>query len=149
MREHSFFELLLLIIICLCFAFAGLYLLANFGRLFRGRIRNEWLRKNVSVLLIIFCLSSAMTPMNGSFIFMLQKEGLAWAIVGQFASALLNTLFVYNTARFVAEHKGKNMSFTQHKLLVLGSIIAMAAIINLPVYYILNGYKTNNLEYSL
>ena len=40
-----------------CMGLAGLYLLANFNRLFRGTIKNALLRRNVAAWLIIFLLN--------------------------------------------------------------------------------------------
>jgi sensor histidine kinase YesM len=148
MREPSLLAYILLISTCLLLAIAGLYLLANFSRLFRGSIKNEIVRKNVAAWVVIFCLSSAMAPMGQGFFYIIYKFGWLWTIISSLISTTLTTLLVYNAARYVAEHKRlKTIPFLKHKLLLLVTLIITTLLVNLPYYYILNDYKTKNLEY--
>jgi len=148
MREPKVLEYILLIATCLLLAIVGLYLLANFSRLFRGSIKNEIVRKNAAAWIVIFCLSSAMAPMGQGFFYIIYKYGWAWTIVSSLISTTLTTLLVYNLARYVAEHKRlKNIPFLKHKVLVLITLIIMTLLVNLPYYYIINEYKTKNLEF--
>ena len=59
MKEPTILVYIILVSVSLLLALAGLYLLVNFNRLFKGSIKNEILRKNVAAWLIIFCISSA------------------------------------------------------------------------------------------
>jgi two-component system LytT family sensor kinase len=150
MKEPTFLVYVGLVACCLLLALAGLYLLANFSRLFRGTIKNELLRKNVAAWLIIFCLSSAMAPMNGGFFYIIAKYGWAWAWLGQLIGTTVLTLFVFNLARYVAEHKKlKQLSFTRHKLLVFGTLIIVTVMVNLPLSYIMYDYQVQYLRYSV
>jgi sensor histidine kinase YesM len=149
MKEPSLTHYIALVIACLMLVIIGLYFLANFGRLFRGRIKNEVLRKNVAAWIVILFLSSAMAPMSGSFFYIVGKYGWLIAISAQLISTTLCTLFIYNIVRYVDENKRllKKLSFVQHKMLMLGTIIVMTLAVNLPLYYIMNDYSTKNLGY--
>ena len=94
-----------------------LYLLANFGRIFRGKIKNEILRKNAAAWLVIFFLSSAISPLNGVIYLTMAKYGLLGAVLWQICAATVSTVIVFNSTRFVAEDKKlKSLSFVKHKL---------------------------------
>ncbi|HEV7781360.1 MAG TPA: histidine kinase [Chitinophagaceae bacterium] len=138
MREPSVLFYAVLIICCLLLAAAGLFVLVNFGRLFRGRIRSELLRKNVVTLLAIFFLSSAFTPMGGGFFLMIGRFGWVYTILIQIGIALLYTLTVYNLCRVVAEHpRLKRLSFLKHKLLIMLILIVSAMVVNLGLSYLI------------
>ena len=150
MREPSFFEYFALIAVCLILASIGLYLLANFSRLFRKSIRNELLRQNVAVWLIIFCLATAMAPIQGGFFYMIAKKGWIWATVGQIIGTTLLTVFVFNIARLVAQNRSlKRLSFVKHNLLIFATLITMTVLVNLPFYYVLYDYQTQFLRYTV
>lgn len=136
MQGPSIFDYIILILVSLIFALAGLYVLANFGRLLRNSIKNELLRKNIVAWMVIFSLSVAMTPMSGGFFYLLEKHGWGWAIGGQFISATLCTLIIFNLARIVAESRHlKKLSFIKHNLLILVTLIITTLAINVPLSY--------------
>ncbi|MEI9910151.1 MAG: histidine kinase [Bacteroidota bacterium] len=153
MREPSILHYITVVFSCLVISVIGLYFLANFGRLFRGRIKNEVLRKNVAAWLIIFFLSSGLTPVSGGFYYTLAKFGW-WGTIGiQIAATVLYTLFVYNTVRMLAENKKlKALSFVKHKLLIIVILIITCILISILLIYTLYGsdkeYMTY-LKYSL
>lgn len=150
MKEPTLFQYVLLIASCLMLATIGLYLLANFGRLFRGRIRNELLRKNIAAWLIIFCLTTAISPMSGGFFYIIAKYGWIWAFTGQVIGTTLLTVFVFNLARLVAEHKKlKKLSFAKHNLLIFVTLVVVTAMVNLPLNYVLYDFQKQYLRYSL
>lgn len=133
MREPGLLEYALLIATCLLLAVAGLYMLANFSRLFRGSIKNEIVRKNAAAWVVIFCLSSAMAPMGQGFFYIIYKHGWWWTVASSLISTTLTTLLVYNVARYIAEHKRlKVIPFLKHKVLVLITLIIMTLLVNLP-----------------
>ena len=147
MKEPTILQYCLLISACLVLAVVGLYLLANFSRLFRG-IKNEVVRKNVAAWFVIFCISTAMAPMSQGFFYIIYKHGWAWTLISAFVSTTLTTVLVYNLARYVAEHRNlKKMPFLRHKALVVATLVIMTLVVNLPYYYVLNNYNTKNLEY--
>jgi two-component system LytT family sensor kinase len=138
MKEPTIAFYILLVICSLLFAVIGLFFLANFGRLFRSRIKNDLLRKNVLAWLIIFFLSCAITPLSGGFFYSLAKFGWVKTIVIQIAVTVLYTLVVYNIVRAVAESKRlKTLSFVKHKLLILVVLIISSLAINILVIYTL------------
>ncbi|MGQ0739888.1 MAG: sensor histidine kinase [Bacteroidota bacterium] len=140
MKEPGIVEYALLIAVCIVFAAAGLYLLANFNRLFRRTIRNELLRKNAAAWLVIFCLSIAMVPMSGGFFYLLEKHGWGWTIGSHFISATGCTLIIYNLARLVAGNRQlKKLSFIKHSALVVITLIAATLAINIPLSYWMYG----------
>ena len=138
MKEPTILVYILLVFCCLVFAVIGLFFLANFGRLFRSSIKNDLFRKNVLAWLIIFFLSSALTPLGGGFFYMLAKFGWVKTIGIQIAATVLYTLVVYNIVRVVAENKRlKALSFVKHKLLILAVLIISSLAINILVIYTL------------
>lgn len=150
MKEPSLLFYAILISTCLLMAMAGLYVLANFGRLFRGRIRNELVRKNLVVWLAIFFISGAMSPMSSGFFYLLYVKTWGAIILLHIVSTSLYTLLVYNIVRFVAAHRVvKKLSFFQHKLLVTAVIIVVSLIVNLPLTYVIYNYDTQFLKYSV
>jgi sensor histidine kinase YesM len=140
MKAPSTLEYILLIVVSLLFAMGGLYMLANFGRLLKGSIKNELLRKNIAAWLIIFCISVAMLPMSGGFFYLLEKHGWGWAIGGQFISATACTLIIYNLVRLVAESRQlKKLSFIKHNLLILVTLVITTLAINIPLSFWIYG----------
>ncbi len=140
MKGPTIFEYVLLIAVSLVFAMAGLYMLANFSRLLRSNIKNELLRKNIVAWMIIFCMSVAMVPMSGGFFYLLEKHGWGWAIGGQFISATLCTLIIYNLVRVVADSRQlKKLSFVKHNLLILVTLVITTLAINVPLSYLVYG----------
>jgi two-component system LytT family sensor kinase len=138
MKEPTIAFYILLVICCLVFAMIGLFFLANFGRLFRSRIKNDLFRKNILAWLIIFFLSSAITPLGGGFFYMLEKFGWLKTIGIQIGATVLYTLVVYNIVRVVAENKRlKALSFVKHKLLILAVLVVSSLSINILLIYTL------------
>lgn len=145
MKGPSVIEYALLILACLLFAGAGLYVLINFGRLLKGQVRNELLRKNILAWLIIFCFSVAMLPLSGGFFYLLERYGWGWAIGGQLISATACTLVIYNLVRIVAEKEQlKRLSFVKHNLLILATLIITTLAINVPLSFWMYGKQTGS-----
>ena len=150
MKEPSNLDYAILLTVSLLFAMVGLYLLANFRRIFRGSIKNELLRRNAAAWLIIFCISVGMTPMSGGFFYMLAKFGWFWAIGGQVISATLCTLIIFNVVSAIAENKKlKKLSFLKHKLLILVSLVLMTLAVNIPVTYLFYGGESQFIKFSV
>ena len=148
MREPSTIQLIAIVICCLVFGVIGLYFLINFSRLFRGRIKNELLRKNVAAWIVIFFLSLAVTPLGGGFGYMLNKFGWLGSALIEIVTSLAYTLIVYNTARVIIENKRlKTLSFVQHRLLILVAMVATSLAINLVTVYILWGSDKRYLTF--
>jgi two-component system, LytTR family, sensor kinase len=146
MKEPSVLEYVLLITGCLAFGGAGLYMLARFSAFFKRSIKNEILRKNIVVWLIVFCISNALLPMNGTFFYLLNKFGWGWMIYGQLIYATASTLIIYNLVRVVSQNKAvKKLSFALQTLVVLVSLIISTIAVNLPLSYFLYGSEAKSL----
>lgn len=150
MKEPGFLHYAILVSVCLLMALIGLYLLANFSRLFRGTIRNEFLRRNVAAWLIIFFISAALTPMGGGFTYLVVKYGWWGTIVVEIISTIVATLLGFNTIWAIAENRRlKRLSFVKHKLLLLLAFIIMTLVVNVPATYVLFNYQIIYLKYSI
>lgn len=150
MAEPTILSFSLLILFSLVMALAGLFLLANFTSVFKGSIKNEIVRKNVVAWLVIFCISAAMFPMNGGFFYILGVHGYGGLLLFQLISTTANSLFVYNVARYVAENKQvKKMSFLRVQLLIMLTLVIMTLLVNIPLAYVLYGYKVQFLKFTV
>lgn len=150
MREPAFLVYAAMVVGGIILALAGLYLLANYNRLLKRSVRNEWLRKNIVVSLIIFCFTMALSPLGGSFFNSVRQYGLLWALVGQCVIISLYTLFVFNAAWWVAQNKRLlRLSFVQHKLLVLLTITVMAIMVNVIIKMIIDPTAEYSLKYNI
>jgi two-component system LytT family sensor kinase len=123
----GFWQYLLIILSAIALALSGVFLLANFKRLFRKSIRSEWLRANVSAWLIIFCFIMALLPLNGSLFEAIGEYGVGIALLGQAILVTLNTLIAFNSVRWVMRHpRFSQWSFARHQALVLATLIVTA-----------------------
>ena len=140
MSEPSTIQLIAIAICCLVFGIIGLYFLINFGRLFRGIIKNELMRKNAAAWVVIFFLSLAATPLSGGLRYIVNKFGWWGAFLIEIVTSFAYTLVVYNTARSIAANKRlKRLSFVQQRLLMLVALVAAALAVNLTSLQILYG----------
>lgn len=148
MKEPTTIQYITLVFCCLVFAMIGLYFLVNFGKLFRGRIKNEILRKNVAAFLVILFLSLALTPFGGGFYYTLAKYGWLGTIIMEIVVGVMYTVIVFNTVRFIVENNRlKGLSFVKHKLLILAAIIITSLVINIAAVYVLFGSEKQFLVY--
>jgi two-component system LytT family sensor kinase len=146
MKEPTPFEYIIIVFCCLCLAVIGLFFLANFGRMFKGRIKNEWLRQNLVVWLIIFFLANSLSPISGGFFYALAKLKWGGFIALQAFGCLLYTLITYNICRWLANHKGlKELSFAAHKLLILAALVISSLIIQVGMIYMVY-HNDKNLD---
>lgn len=149
MKEPGFLFYAIIVTVSILLALAGLFLLANFERLFRG-IRSEVLRRNVVVWLIIFCFVMATTPLSGELFRIMQKYGLVHALIGEACVVTLHTLVGYNLTRWVAGNKRlkQRLSFVMHKTVVLFTLIAAVVLVNLFIRYLLDDIH-GEIRYSI
>lgn len=150
MKEPTILFYTLLIIFSLTLALVGLYILANFNRLFRSRIRNEVVRKNVVVWLAICCISAGMFPMSSGFYAIIAKYGYDGMVMSHLLSTTLLTLVVYNSARYVAEHRSlKSGPFFRRVLYVIITIVVTSLAVNVPFTMALLEFKIIYLKYVI
>lgn len=150
MKEPSIFQYSALVVFSLAMAFGGLILLANFRSLFKGRIRNELVRKNVVAWMVIFCLSMSTAPMSGGFFYLLVKFGWWHSLVGQLLTTTACTLLGFNLSRMVAiSPRLRRLPFVSHKLLVTLTVILVTLMVNIPSTLIVYGFTKTYINYSI
>jgi sensor histidine kinase YesM len=150
MRQPTIFEFIILITASLALAIAGLYLIANFSRLFKRSIRNELVRKNVAVWLIILCISLAISPLSNAFIYIIYTHGLGEIILIELISTTASTLFGYNIVRLVVENKKvKEFSFIKRTFILLLTLIVVSIAINIPFTYIFYPRELQNIGFTI
>ncbi len=137
MNNPTIWEYALLVGSCILLALLGVYLLANFRKIFRKTIRIEWLRRNIVVWIIAACIILAATPMNGELVYAIKKQGWRYALMGELIVITANTLIVFNLGWFVAEHSlFRRLSFVKRQTLVLLALIVAFVGVNLLVRYL-------------
>ena len=150
MRQPTIAEYIIIIATALALAVCGLYLLANFGRLFKRSIRNELLRKNVVVWLVIFCIAAAMFPMSSGFFYLLFTAGIGKVLLLHILSTTANTLFAFNAVRLIAGLKSvQRLSFVKRILLITVTLVVMSVIVNLPFVLLFYGKEIHFTSYSV
>jgi two-component system LytT family sensor kinase len=149
MKEPGFLFFVVMIAICLLMAVVALYLLINFKTVFRW-IRIEWLRQNIVVWCIVFGFIIALSPLNYEFFGMVLRKGVFYAVVVEAISAAVNVIFVFNIVTGVAlSRRIQRLPFTRQRIIILIVLIFTVVLFNLPLNYIGNDYKIENLKYSV
>jgi len=150
MKEPSFFNYFVLVAVSLAMGLAGLYLLGNFNRLFRGTIKNAWLRRNAAAWLIIFLLNGSMSPLSGGFFYFLERFGWLGTLGGHIVATTIATLIGFNIVWAVAENKQlKRLSFIKHKLLLFFTLIIMTLLVNVPFTYLVFSQNMMYVKYTV
>jgi two-component system, LytTR family, sensor kinase len=148
LKEPTAIEYIVIVFCCLLLAVIGLYFLANFSNVFKSKMKNELLRKNIVAWLIIFFLSSSLTPISGGFYYTIAKFGWWGTFAIQCIGCTFYTVIAFNTVRAVANNnKLKRLSFVQHKLLILGTLIITSLLINSAMIWVLYGSDKQFLVY--
>jgi sensor histidine kinase YesM len=119
----------------------GLYFLARFWRLFKGQIKNEFLRQNIVVWIIAICLTIASSPTSSNFYGGLMGDYLMTYYVFSCFGATLEGLFVFNITGLVVKYVNRTkLSFRKKMIVILCTIIICAMIISVPLNYLGNTY---------
>lgn len=149
--KHPTFSTLLLLILCSSLMLVlGLYLLANFNRLFRRYIRNELLRKNIVVWIIAICLILAVSPTNPEFSNAFVQGNLLQVLLIEIVAITMMVAFVFNTTLLVAQNKGiTGMSFRKRMAIILFTIIICTILVGFPINYLANRGTLKNVEFSI
>lgn len=150
MKEPTILFYTLLILCSIGLALLGLYILANFSRIFKGRIRHEVVRKNIVAFMAILFISGSLFPMNNGFFYIITKHGYGALFLYQLVSAILNTLLVYNTSRYVAEHPAVlRMPFGRQIFITLFTIIVSSLLVNVPYTMMLFNFQLQYLKFTI
>ncbi|MEO5562606.1 MAG: histidine kinase [Chitinophagaceae bacterium] len=150
------FQILVVVVVCSSLAFViGLYLLANFKKLFRRYIKNELLRRNVAVWLIAVFIGISFCPTNPEFYGVIKSPKLATFIVLQIVGITFMALFIFNTTLLVSRIRPiRNLPFLKRMGVILFTIVACTMLTALPLNYMGNYFlgkkgTLSNIEFSL
>ena len=150
MREPGYLFFVVLFAICLLMAIAGLYFLSRFNTLFKSSVRNETLRQNIVVWLIVFCLLIAMAPLNYEIFYMISRKGVLYTLVAEVIISLVNVIFVFNTVRLVSRSPFlRSASENRKRAVVIITLIVTCVLVNLPLNYIANDFQAKNMKFSV
>lgn len=129
---------------------AAILLLSIYKKLFLG-VKNIWLRRNLTVLLIAILFMSAMLFLQSPEIMTTHKETNLWGLIlKQLGVIVIIVLFVFNTVWLVSHIRWvKKLSFVKHHIIVVLTIIISGVFIYAAVNYVDNGMKFKNLHPAL
>jgi sensor histidine kinase YesM len=150
MKYPEFRLVLLFVLYSSVMLVLGLYLLANFKRLFRRLVKNELLRKNIVVWMIAVCLILAVSPTNGEFYQAAAKGAFIKTLLTQIAAVTILTVFVFNTTLLVLKiNSVQRASFRKRMGIVLFTIVLGTMVCGILVNYLANGGSFKGLELTL
>ena len=128
----------------------GLYLLTNFGRLFKRSIKSEWLRKNIVVWLIAICLVLAISPTNHDFYDSATHKKFFRLLIIQGTAITIMTFLVFNITLLVRDNRFvRSLPFRKRMALILATIVVCTVLTSIPVNYIANGGYFKNLDLTI
>ena len=150
MKYPGFTTLLVLVLCSSVMLFLGLYLLANFKRLFRRYIRNEFLRKNIAVWMIAVCLILSVSPTNHEIYIGILSGHWVKAFLTQIAAITIMTFFVFNVTLLVLKSNGvQKASFSRKMGIILFTIIVSSMLMGIPINYLGNNGSFKNMDLTL
>src|SRR4030095_9960348 len=150
MKYPEFRLVLLFVLYSSVMLVLGLYLLAEFKRLFRRQVKNELLRKNIVVWMIAVCLILAVSPTNPEFYRAIANGELIKTFLLQIIGVTILTVFVFNTTLLVLKSKFvQQASFRKKMGIVLFTIVAGTMACGFLINYIGNGGSFENLDITL
>lgn len=140
-----------LLIMVLCSAImlvTGLFLIANYNRLLRRRIENEWVRKNLVVWMAAMCLILALIPLNPEFARAFTESKWRRIFLIQIVAVTAMTFVVFNITWLVMNFV-KHMEFRYRMIVVLLTIIIATMLMAIPVNYFGNNGKFQNVNIAV
>lgn len=150
MFETQFGRLVILVLVSAIMLLAGLYLLANFNRLFRRAIRNRFLRANLAVWLIALCLTFSITPASQDFYNNFSAKRILHYYAIQLTAVTIMAFIVFNITWFISERGWlKRKSFATRMLIILLTIVGTTMLIGVPINFFGNGGNFRNVEITV
>jgi sensor histidine kinase YesM len=141
MKSLDFTKLTVIVLFSSLLLLAGLYLLANFNRLFNRQFKNELIRKNIVVWMIAICFITAVAPTTPNFYGSFVNHKLVTYYFFECFGATLGALFVFNITWLVIKYLyRRNMSFRNRMIIILCTIIACTMLMSIPLNYLGNLY---------
>lgn len=127
----------------------AIYLMSVFNSLFAG-IRNQWLRKNLAVLLVAICFMFSLTAISSELFVEAAQKGWKKAAFFQVLNTIVITFFVYNSFLLVNRIKAvKRLNFIRYHAVIIVTIILSALIVYTGINYFENGMKFVKLKATL
>lgn len=127
----------------------AIYLMSVFKSLFAG-IRNQWLRKNLAVLLVAICFMFSITAISSELLIEAAQKGWVKAAFLQVLNTIIITFFVYNSFLLVNRISAvKRLSFVRYHAVIILTIIVSALIVYTGINYFENGMKFVKLKATL
>lgn len=127
----------------------AIYLMSVFKSLFAG-IRNQWLRKNLAVLLVAICFMFSLTAISSELLIEAAQKGWVKAAFLQVLNTIIITFFVYNSFLLVNRIGAvKRLSFVRYHAVIILTIIVSALIVYTGINYFENGMKFVKLKATL
>lgn len=127
----------------------AIYLLARFNRLFRS-IKNEWLRKNLAVLVVGLAFMLSTTAVTSEVLMQQGNREMLKTLFKQLYQASAIVLFVFNVVWLVLQIPGvKAMRFVWHHIVVISTILIAALIMYVAFFYLEGGTKIEQLKATI
>ena len=112
MKSLDFTKMVAIVLFSSLLLLAGLYLLANFNRLFKPQFKNELIRKNIVVWMIALCLIMSVSPTNPDFYASVANHKVVHYFLLNCFGVTLEALFVFNIVWIVIKYLDrKKISF--------------------------------------
>ncbi len=143
----------LILILCSTALFAvAIYLLSVYNRLFQ-RVKNKWLRNNLSVLTVALVVLLAFFAIQSPEIALRAGAGrkeLLHLLFKQIWQSTIIVLFVYNIVSLISRIPAvKSLSFVRHHGVIVLSIIVLALFIYSLINYLDNGMSFKEIHATL
>ena len=134
-------EQILIVVSSALMLILAIYLLSIFNRLFR-RVKNIWLRRNLSVLVVGVCFMLSMVAVSSELYMKAMKTGLVEAIANQMAQSIVIILFVFNSVWLIRQIPlVRRLSFVPHHIVIVSSIVLSACIVYSAVHYFSHDFQ--------
>jgi two-component system LytT family sensor kinase len=123
----------------------AIFLLSIYNRLFT-RIRNLWLRKNISTLTVgIVAMLGFLTLQSPEMLSKVPKNAILSIILKEIFKLAIIILFVFNVVWLVGRIPTvRRMSFIKHHALIILTIVVSAVLIYFTIYFVDNGMKVDD-----
>lgn len=142
-------EQILIVVSSALMLILAIYLLSIFNRLFR-RVKNIWLRRNLSVLVVGVCFMLSMVAVSSELYMKAMKTGLIEALVTQMTQSIVIILFVFNSVWLIRQIPlVRRLAFVPHHIVIVSSIVVSACIIYSAVHYFSHDFQLIGLRLTL
>jgi sensor histidine kinase YesM len=148
MKPTQFELLVILVLLSSLMLVTGLYLLANFNRLFRHSIKNELIRKNIVVWMASICCIIATAPTTPDFYGAFNDNKLLLFYLFDCIVATIEGLFVFNVSRIIFKSIQQKTSFRARMAIILSTIIISIMLISIPMNYLGNKYRGKGASFD-